>query len=593
MLAVVPRRIKIRVSVLSVVAAAIIFAPWSFSQSIVFNLVWTLLSVLFGLYMLWCYWPKLNWGIGREISGSLAIVAGQKFSLTFDDGPTPGLTEKILDILTATNIRASFFVLLPKARENPDLIRRIVNEGHELGLHGEDHRSPFFRTPQDLFLSLSRAKAELENIAGRSVDLYRPSHGWKNIALLIAVRRASLKIVQWDLGVWDTANPDLNTLFDRLKLSSSASHENNRKTILLHDGKNDDPQMPAHGVVLLSALEKWLRFENSHRSDQSNSTTRVAFGGWLGFFVVVALSMLAVRHINFQAFLISLKSQSLLALFCVCAGNLVATFFQGLRFFWLLPNSNISALRQVGLQFVVNSGNILLPFRASEVIRPLFLKKWEDRISIKELILWTVVDKFLEALSFLPFLLVASEMFSISRIWLFVAIALGGAGIFFWRRRWPHIQPRSLILATLASCAMWTAYVFSFGVLFSSWKLGFGATIATTLGSVIPAGPASIGTFEAALTWFLESFKQMPASEALAVAVAAHGSLIFSSLMVGVPLIMTWGWPKRHGEMISKVRVPLRYKFTNTLVYICAFIMIVFSFAIWIPESRMPKVNRN
>jgi uncharacterized membrane protein YbhN (UPF0104 family) len=258
-----------------------------------------------------------------------------------------------------------------------------------------------------------------------------------------------------------------------------------------------------------------------------------------------------------------------------------------------LPNTPISALRQVGLQFVVNSGNILLPFRTSEVIRPLYLKKWEDKISIKELIVWTLVDKSLEALSFLPFLLLASEMFSISRVWLFVAIALGGVGILFWRKKWPHIQPRSLILATLSSFAMWTAYVFSFGVLFSSWKMGFGATIATTLGSVIPAGPASIGTFEAALTWFLESFKQMPASEALAVAVAAHGSLILSSLIIGLPLIMIWGWPKRHGEMISKVRVPLRYKFTNTFVYMCAFIMIVFSFAIWIPESRMPKVNRN
>jgi hypothetical protein len=173
MLAVVPRRIKIRVGVLSVVAAAIIFAPWFFSESMYCNLLWTSLSVVCGLYILWCYWPKLNWGIGREISGSLDLVTGQRFSLTFDDGPTPGLTDKVLDILAATNIKASFFVLLPKARKNPELIRRIVNEGHQLGLHGEDHRSPFFRTPGELFLSLSRAKAELESVAGRHIDLYR------------------------------------------------------------------------------------------------------------------------------------------------------------------------------------------------------------------------------------------------------------------------------------------------------------------------------------------------------------------------------------------------------------------------------------
>ena len=60
--------------------------------------------------------------------------------LTFDDGPDPDVTPAVLDVLAAAGVRSTFFVLTDRAARHPDLVRRAVREGHEIGLHGPDHR---------------------------------------------------------------------------------------------------------------------------------------------------------------------------------------------------------------------------------------------------------------------------------------------------------------------------------------------------------------------------------------------------------------------------------------------------------------------
>jgi peptidoglycan/xylan/chitin deacetylase (PgdA/CDA1 family) len=212
-----------------------------------------------GLYVGWCLWPRARLFIEKDLIASLPAYPDQSVRLTIDDGPTPGLTERILDLLHAAGVRASFFVLLKKARQNPRLIRRIVEEGHVLGLHGEDHRAPFFRSAAELAESLSRARAELEHIAGAPVVLYRPSHGWKNRALVLAVRQAGLRLCFWDFGVWDTDAPPLPILKARLAAVTPAVHEKTPPPIVLvHDGRGDDPAVPQHGAVLYAALAGWL-----------------------------------------------------------------------------------------------------------------------------------------------------------------------------------------------------------------------------------------------------------------------------------------------------------------------------------------------
>lgn len=216
---------------------------------------WPLGSVLLasaGLYHLWCYWPRWRLGIPATL---LKDLGEAPFHLSFDDGPTAGLTERVLDTLKAHGKRASFFVLVPKARANPALIQRMLKEGHVLGLHGADHRTAPRRSRAELAAALSKAKAELEQIAGTRIELYRPSHGFKNVALVGAVRDAGLKMCFWDTGVWDTDAPPPELLSARLQL---AARQGPCPVLLMHDGRGDDPAVPVHAESLVAALGDFL-----------------------------------------------------------------------------------------------------------------------------------------------------------------------------------------------------------------------------------------------------------------------------------------------------------------------------------------------
>ena len=212
-----------------------------------------------GTYAVWCLWPRLRWGLA-PLSAELPVPKGQSLRLTFDDGPTPGLTEPILDLLAQHGVKASFFVLVPKARRNRKIIRRIVAEGHVLGLHGEEHRAPFFRPTKELLASLRRARRELEAIVDdpHSVALYRPSHGWKNRALLSAVGSAGLRISLWDHGIWDTDAPAPEVLLKRLRVLSDNLDPQKPLIVLMHDGRGDPDERPRHADALLAALKIWL-----------------------------------------------------------------------------------------------------------------------------------------------------------------------------------------------------------------------------------------------------------------------------------------------------------------------------------------------
>lgn len=263
---IVPRHVKwrvLRIVVTLLVGLAagvacigrVLPAPWATAGST------ALLGgvLLTGLYAGWCLWPRVRVGIRDDLRMDLPCPANQPVRLSFDDGPTPGLTDAVLDLLHQHRVQATFFVLTHKARCCPGLLRRIVAEGHTLGLHGEDHRVALFRSADALQASLQRARDELATLSGQPITLYRPSHGWKNRALLRALRRVGLRLVFWDYGVWDTDNPPVAALLQRLRWATAAQQENHpAPMILLHDGRDDVCAVPAHAPALLAALSEWL-----------------------------------------------------------------------------------------------------------------------------------------------------------------------------------------------------------------------------------------------------------------------------------------------------------------------------------------------
>jgi peptidoglycan/xylan/chitin deacetylase (PgdA/CDA1 family) len=108
---------------------------------------------------------------------SVACVAtdDRVVALTFDDGPDPDQTPEVLDALAEAGARATFFVLVDRAAEHPDLLRRIAAEGHEIGLHGEDHTRLTTLPIREALRRIRRGKRRLEELTGRPVTLFRPA----------------------------------------------------------------------------------------------------------------------------------------------------------------------------------------------------------------------------------------------------------------------------------------------------------------------------------------------------------------------------------------------------------------------------------
>jgi peptidoglycan/xylan/chitin deacetylase (PgdA/CDA1 family) len=118
-------------------------------------------------------------------------------ALTFDDGPDPAVTPQLLDLLRDRGARATFFVLTDRAASEPALVRRIVAEGHEVGLHADRHER-FSEVPAlQLGRRLRAARKLLQDVSGAPVRLLRPPFGAQSLASYLAARAGGLDVVVW------------------------------------------------------------------------------------------------------------------------------------------------------------------------------------------------------------------------------------------------------------------------------------------------------------------------------------------------------------------------------------------------------------
>src|ERR1041384_8257870 len=117
-------------------------------------------------------------------------------ALTFDAGPHPVTTRRILAVLAATRHRATFFMLGAKARRHPDVVREIHAAGHTLGVHGDRHdRWHAFRMPWSVRDELLRAARAVEDATGVRPRFFRPPLGHTSITTIPGVRRAEMIVV--------------------------------------------------------------------------------------------------------------------------------------------------------------------------------------------------------------------------------------------------------------------------------------------------------------------------------------------------------------------------------------------------------------
>lgn len=157
-------------------------------------------------------------------------------SLTYDDGPDPEFTPGILDALAAHGARATFFVMVEPAEAHPDLIARILAEGHELALHGIDHTRLTGISLRESTALIWEAKRRLERVAGRRMTLFRPTYGAQTVQQYLATRALGMEVVIWSAWAqdWDTSTADAEVIAGR---AIQALHHGG--FMLLHDTSGD------------------------------------------------------------------------------------------------------------------------------------------------------------------------------------------------------------------------------------------------------------------------------------------------------------------------------------------------------------------
>jgi peptidoglycan/xylan/chitin deacetylase (PgdA/CDA1 family) len=118
-------------------------------------------------------------------------------ALTFDDGPDPESTPAFLAQLDQLGWRATFFMLGTMAREHPTLVEEVAAAGHEIGVHGDEHRNMLRRPPWSARADVVRCRDSLADLSGQEPVFFRPPFGTLAFGAFWGARSAGLTTVLW------------------------------------------------------------------------------------------------------------------------------------------------------------------------------------------------------------------------------------------------------------------------------------------------------------------------------------------------------------------------------------------------------------
>jgi peptidoglycan/xylan/chitin deacetylase (PgdA/CDA1 family) len=131
----------------------------------------------------------------------LAPPGARGVALTFDDGPHPQWTPRILDLLAERGARGTFFLMGRKAEQFPEVVRAVLDGGHDVGLHSYEHDRLFaLRGERRVRGDLERGIAALERITGRRPAMFRPPIGHTNPVIARVVDSLDLVVVGWTIS---------------------------------------------------------------------------------------------------------------------------------------------------------------------------------------------------------------------------------------------------------------------------------------------------------------------------------------------------------------------------------------------------------
>ena len=183
-------------------------------------------------------------------------ASSRKIALTFDDGPNPAVTPRLLELFDRNSVRATFFLIGKFARACPELVKEISGRGHLIGNHSDTHANLFFRSRTGIRVELARCQDAIAAAHAEPPRWMRPPYGYRSPLLFGEIRRAGMRgVVMWSKICWDWKPQPPQRLIERLTRVARPDQPQG-DILVLHDGDHRALGGDRHHVV--AALEHWL-----------------------------------------------------------------------------------------------------------------------------------------------------------------------------------------------------------------------------------------------------------------------------------------------------------------------------------------------
>ena len=168
-------------------------------------------------------------------------------ALTFDDGPWPGQTDKILNILKREEVHATFFMLGVRVKLAPELARRVAEEGNQVANHSLGHRLLTTSKPKEIRRQIRGGADTIYKATGVLPTWFRPPYGAINKAVWKQVRTSRMHVALWTVDTRDWSRPGVKRI-----VKNATSNTRNGSILLMHDGGTNRKQT-------IKALPKIIR----------------------------------------------------------------------------------------------------------------------------------------------------------------------------------------------------------------------------------------------------------------------------------------------------------------------------------------------
>jgi len=180
-------------------------------------------------------------------------TAAKAVALTFDDGPQPGVTPRLLNILQRHDAQATFFVLGLQAEKHPQIVKNAIKHGNEIANHGYSHKFSRYNHLSYAVTDIEKARQTIKSITGVNNRLFRPPGGFLSEDMVGYCREERLKIIAW---TWNQDTKDWTSISGRQIAGHILQNLEPGQIIILHDGGANRGEMLKGVEILLKGLQE-------------------------------------------------------------------------------------------------------------------------------------------------------------------------------------------------------------------------------------------------------------------------------------------------------------------------------------------------